>query len=75
MLPYMNFGGDSGVRRYEEASDSIRVEFGDGSWYLYTHSSAGEENVRRMKLLALAGRGLNAFINANVKYRYESKGR
>lgn len=75
MVPYANRGGDSNVAAYEAAADFIRVEFKDGSVYLYTYASAGEANIERMKELARAGEGLNSFINKNVKYSYESKQR
>jgi hypothetical protein len=51
------------------------VYFGDRSQYTYTNRSAGSGNVAEMQRLALAGQGLNAYINTYVKRRYESKGR
>lgn len=60
---YMNLGGTSGVRSYEAGPDFIRVQFQSGTPYLYTHQSAGQQNVEHMKRLAESGRGLNSFIN------------
>ncbi len=75
MERYKNVGGDSGVTGYEIGSDYIRVQFSDGSVYLYTYASAGSNNIEQMKTLAIAGEGLNAFINRNVRKSYERKER
>lgn len=73
MEKYKNRGGDSGIVAYEIKGDSITVQFSDGSVYLYTYTSAGRSNIERMKNLAIAGEGLNSFINTMVKYKYASK--
>lgn len=70
---YSNLGGDSEVVAYEVGPDSIRVQFSDGAVYLYTNASAGSSNVGHMKRLARSGRGLNAFINTNVRKAYARK--
>jgi len=75
MNSYANLGGNSNVTAYELGSGYIRVQFADGSVYLYTDASAGAGNIATMQSLARAGRGLNGFINTNVKYNYESKER
>lgn len=75
MERYLNLGGDSGVVGYETGSDFIRVQFSDGSIYLYTHSSCGGPNCERMKSLATVGEGLNAFINRHVKKGYARRER
>jgi hypothetical protein len=75
MVTYRNLGGDSNVRAFEIGSDSITVQFGDGSFYLYTYRSAGQGNIEQMKVLAMAGRGLNSFIMLHAKYGYERKWR
>lgn len=74
MERYLNLGGDSNVIGYEIGGDFIRVRFGDGSTYLYTNQSAGAENIATMKTLAVAGQGLNSFINRVVRKLYASKG-
>lgn len=56
-----------------EDEAAIEVEFGDGSRYLYTASSAGLENIRKMVALAEGGRGLNGFVNRNVRKLYAKK--
>jgi hypothetical protein len=39
----------------------------------FTYASAGRDNVEHMKSLAVAGRGLNSYINTHVKHRYASQ--
>ncbi|HEX9805190.1 MAG TPA: hypothetical protein VGA67_05905 [Candidatus Dojkabacteria bacterium] len=73
MERYKNLGGDSGVVAYEIGDDFIKVRFHDGSLYLYNYQSAGSNNIETMKELAIAGKGLNSFINKVVKNRYASK--
>lgn len=75
MEKYRDVDGDSGVVQYEIGPNFIRVRFSDGSIYLYTYASAGSENVERMKQLARAGDGLNAFINTYVLKKYARKER
>jgi hypothetical protein len=75
MERYRNVDGDSGVAYYESGPEFIRVQFSDNSVYLYTYISAGSSNIEQMKRLAVAGEGLNAFINKNVKRRYAKKER
>lgn len=70
---YKNLGGNSNARAYEIGSDSITVQFGDGSIYLYTYRSAGQSSIEHMKSLAVQGRGLNSFIMRHVRKGYESK--
>lgn len=73
MERYKNLGGDSSIRAYEIEGDSIKVQFNDGSIYLYTHQSAGHDNVEKMKSLALAGTGLNSYIMRHVRKAYAAK--
>lgn len=73
METYKNLNGDSGVRAYEIGNDSITVEFKDGSAYLYNYTSAGSSNIEQMKTLAIAGSGLNSYINKNVRKLYATK--
>jgi len=73
MERYANLGSDSDVIGYELGSGSIVVVFRDGWKYEYTNSSAGTSQIARMQALANAGRGLNSFINANVRKAYSRK--
>lgn len=75
MEHYKNLGGDSGVSAYEFGDDFIRVQFSDGSVYLYTDVSTGSYNIEEMKRLAQIGEGLNAFINTTVRKEYAAKER
>lgn len=70
MERYKNLGGNSNVLAYEIGQDSIAVQFGDGSVYLYTAQSAGALSIAEMHRLALAGQGLNSFIGRVVKKGY-----
>jgi len=73
MEHYKNLGGDSGVKAYQIGDDSIKLQFRDGSLYLYNCQSAGRSNIEHMKELAIAGKGLNSFISRVVKKGYASK--
>lgn len=71
MERYRNLHGNSGVEAYAFTPTSILVKFRDsGRIYEYSHGSAGAGNVRRMKRLAEAGRGLSTFISTHVGDRY-----
>jgi len=78
MTDYKNLSGQSNVARYEIGQDYIIVEFKtkgkDGcDTYKYSYTSAGQDNVEQMKILANQGLGLNSFINTTVKKLYENK--
>jgi len=73
MERYKNLGNDSGISAYEIGDDYIKVQFRDGSLYLYNYGSAGSQNIEKMKELAIAGKGLNSFINRFVRKGYASK--
>lgn len=70
MEQYKNLGRDSGVVAFESGIDFIRVQFRDGSVYLYTDTSAGSDNIEHMKQLARRGKGLHSFINRKVRKAY-----
>ncbi|MBZ0259237.1 MAG: hypothetical protein K8F90_01355 [Hyphomicrobiales bacterium] len=75
MPKYTDRDGDSGISRFEYGSDWIEVEFerGNERVYRYTYASAGAGHVEKMKRLADAGEGLNAYINKQVAKLYASK--
>lgn len=73
MERYKNLGGTSGGVRYEIAGDAITVEFQDGSAYLYNSIKPGLRAVQQMQQLARTGRGLNSFINTNIRKNYARK--
>jgi hypothetical protein len=75
MERYRDIDSDSGVSGYETGPDFIRVQFSTGAVYLYTYASAGAQNVEHMKRLAVAGDGLNSFINRVVRKLYARRER
>lgn len=75
MTKYPNLGGNSSVFAYEIGADFIRVQFIDESMYLYNNGVTGSSNVAQMKALAVAGRGLNSYIQSNVRKAYARKER
>ena len=75
MKRYKNLSGNSAVAAYEIGKDTVKVGFTTNSVYLYSNQSAGPGNISRMKTLALAGKGLGTFIDANVKEGFARKTR
>jgi hypothetical protein len=73
MKRYKNLGGKSSVASYELAKDYIKVSFVNRELFRYSNQSAGAANVRQMKTLAEAGKGLGTFIDANVKKLFDKK--
>jgi len=73
MHAYKNVGGKSKVARYHIAKDSMTIRFTDHSEYIYTNQSAGPETIKKMKEMALAGKGLGTFIESNLKERFSRK--
>jgi hypothetical protein len=73
MTKYENQSGNSGVASFRIGPTSIAVAFRDGGTYLYTYTSAGRQNVEKMKILARAGQGLSTFISQQVKHRFARK--
>ena len=75
MKRYLNVNGNSNIIAYEFGEDYIDIEFGDGSVYRYSYSSAGQYNVEEMKRLAEQGYGLNGYLMHNIRHGYEWKRR
>jgi hypothetical protein len=73
MKPYGDGRHDSGVTEYETGPDFIRVAFHGDGIYRFTHASAGQIHVERMKQLAASGKGLTTYISQRVKQLYEEK--
>ena len=70
---YTDRSGNSSVAKYEIGEDSITVEFSDGKVYLYDYQKPGLSHTEHMKRLAIAGEGLNSFINREVRNNYASR--
>jgi hypothetical protein len=73
MEKYQNLSGNSDVFGFDYGPDSITIQFKDKSVYLYNNASAGAEHIKNMKKLAAAGRGLNTYIQLNVRKKYMVK--
>lgn len=72
MQRYNDTDRDSGVQSFEVRDTSITVQFkGTSRLYTYSYSKAGKYHVENMKRLALAGDGLNEYINDHVKKSYD----
>lgn len=70
---YKNLGGKSKVVRYEIVKDGMTIYFTDCSVYRYTNQSADPGNIKKMKELAVAGKGLGTFIEKNLADRFLRK--
>lgn len=73
MQRYFNLGGNSGIKAYELLPDGIRIQFTDGSIYLYNHKSNGRRAIETMKSLAQKGIGLTTYINQKVRGKFAEK--
>jgi hypothetical protein len=72
MQRYRNLSGNSGVYAFEIGADYILVKFsGTDRIYRYSYLKAGVSHVEQMKRLAVAGHGLNSYIDRNVKLLYD----
>ena len=71
LTAYRNRGGDCGVAAYALLDDALIVRFDDGATYLYGPVRPGRHHVGRMKSLALAGRGLGAYIRRYARDKHE----
>jgi len=70
---YKNLRGDSSVVAYELGQGEITVQ-----WWLVVplhKQRTGSANISEMQRLALAGRGLNSFIDRFVPKSYAQKWR
>jgi hypothetical protein len=70
---YKNLGGKSDVTSYIIRKDAVTIRFSDHSVYIYNNQVTGQENVGKMKTLAVAGKGLGTFINSTVKDNFARK--
>ena len=72
--PYLDTSGRSGVSEFLIGDDFIKVRFiTSDKVYVYSKGRISGQKIEIMKQLALAGRGLNTFINQNrdVYYGFE----
>jgi hypothetical protein len=72
MTHYKNLGLDSDVESYQIFENLIKVKFKDTiKIYTYSDKRATKFHVDNMKKLAIAGEGLNSYINKYVKFLYD----
>lgn len=72
MQKYRDIDNDSGVDSFHIEPTLIKVWFKKSRQaYTYTYQSAGQFHVEEMKKLALAGNGLNSYIQRYTKNLYE----
>jgi len=70
MQPYKNLSGKSGIVAFEIADDCVKILFRDNPRiYVYSTNKIPLRKIERMKRLAVAGRGLAAFISRNPDVR------
>ena len=60
---YKDLEGNSGIVAYEIFEDAIDIEYKSGGVYTYTKENLGDVNFAIVVSLAIAGAGLNAFLN------------
>ncbi len=70
---YQNLSGKSTVATYKIEKDSVTIVFTSHEKYIYSNQSAGPLNIKKMKDLAIAGKGLGTFIEANLKESFARK--
>ncbi len=72
MQRYADIDRDSGVMGFDINDTSITVYFKKTTRpYIYSYRKAGMHHVEQMKRLAVAGDGLNAYININVRNSFD----
>ena len=71
MKPYGDYNGTSGITGFAIDTDDtyMEIEYASGGVYTYMKANVGEVNFAVMKALAIAGSGLNSYINKNVRGR------
>lgn len=73
MHPYQESSDESGIAAYQITPTSIVIQFKTGGVYLYNHAAPGRAHVKAMQQLAVAGDGLNTYINQHVREHYARK--
>ena len=74
MRDYGNGNGNSGITgfaigEYGDGNGWMEIAYSNGGTYRYNEYNVGEVNFAVMTALAISGRGLNAYINKNVRGR------
>jgi hypothetical protein len=71
MEKYSNRRGNSPITHFKIEDDKILVWFKGGNMYSYSYRKAGYSHVEQMKILALNGSGLSAYITKYVRFSYD----
>ena len=74
IINYANQDGTSGIKTVTIGDYHIDIEYANGGEYRYYQDNVGKTNIAIMKTLALAGRGLNRFINKYVRHKSQRFG-
>ena len=69
MERYRNRSGDAGIMAYACGPAWIHIRFTRGGTYEYASDSVGAANLKTMKRLANAGKGLTTFINQHPRVK------
>ena len=72
-INYADKDNKSGIKEVIIGDYHIDIEFKNGGIYRYSQESVGKTNLAIMKTLAIAGRGLNRFLNKYVRNRYQNR--
>lgn len=73
MEKYRNLSKNAGIKSYELLADGIKIQFVDGSVYLYNIQSTGKRAIQNMQSLARKGIGLTTYINQKVRENFAEK--
>ena len=75
MTEYLNWNGESGIEAYEIHDDNtaIDIKFANGRVYTYQRENLGEINYNVICELAVAGAGLNAYLNKLRKRNFNGR--
>ena len=73
MKTYQNKSGGAGIKGYENLQDGIRIQYNDGSTYLYNYKVNGQKQIEEMKKLADQGIGLTTYLQKYIKDEYAEK--
>lgn len=73
MKRYKDITGHSGVTAYSILPTAISVEFNHDAVYRYTHASAGQAVIEKMKQLAVSGKDLSTYISQYVRDKFETQ--
>lgn len=73
--PYKNLNGESGIEAYEihEDNAAIDIEFASGGVYTYYKANISAINFNVICQLAIAGAGLNAYLNGLRKQKFNGR--